>query len=538
MKKAYVNIIVLVLVLIPSLIAAVVYLSTNATPVKQETIERLDIITPIGETFTINNDADTEGFYELAMKMNDTAQKQQWGLPQQLQNAAKQNYYTFKYYTLGNTLEYKYYFSTNPESAYYENDNMVAYKISEELAEQFLNTKYANCLFDYNKPPVATINSQIVQITTADWKFKNHHGEFITSNVISGINNVIDTYGTPAISFDIEPDTLDVIVKNGDTIVYTGPYESLANKTFDPFLADVQIIAKWFDDASRVYKGTLTYDLRFNFKEPPVFYISSNTAEIGNVITLSVSGVEDPSLINITCEPELNLDFNFYKGEKYTTALIPISLDVIPSSYKLTADYNGQSKTTFTIDVTSEYVNPWTYNVDASLFGSIYNEENINEYKAFINSVFKSTQESALFEGSFNYGLHGYESAVYNMLLTITNNEVSFVNPGMYYTCNQVTEVKAVNSGKVIAVGKTALTGNIVAVDHGMGVTSLYMHLGDVSVNNGDTVTKDTVLGVSGRSGLMSKKDAASSVVRVELYVNALPVNIEYLVENGIVFTN
>jgi len=44
--------------------------------------------------------------------------------------------------------------------------------------------------------------------------------------------------------------------------------------------------------------------------------------------------------------------------------------------------------------------------------------------------------------------------------------------------------------------------GNCVVVDHGLGVQSLYAHLSSVDVKDGDRVSRDTVLGRSGMTGL------------------------------------
>lgn len=536
MKKAYLNIIVLLIVLIPSLLAVIAYFTTNATPVQLNSIDKITVIAPDSTEYTVDKATDSDGFIGLAMEMNENATKQ-IALPSQLVDS---EFYTFTYHALGGVSEYKYYFSDDIESAYYVNNNGIAYKISSENAEKFLNTKYAHCLYDYNTPPVATLNSEVMSPSNINWQFKSYKGEYASAVAKSGINNTIETYGTPSISFDIEPDNLSVTLKDGDSIIFDGHYEELTNSNISNVLADATIVATWYDDSSRAYRGEITYDLQINFKEPPVFYISSNTAVTGNILTVSVLSAEDASQINLSISPDIGIKPKFVDGEKYTNALLPISRDVIPGSYVITADYNGQSKTVFAVDVASDYKDAYDYNIDATLFDSLYNEANVSEYKTFLNSLFNSLTHEPLFEGKFISGLpaNTFESADYGTLLTIPNNGVSFENPGKYYTCTKTTDIHPVNSGKVIFAGEKALTGNVVAVDHGMGLVSLYMHLGSVNVNVGDDVTKETVIGTSGRTGLMSKKGASSSVVRVELYVNKTPVDIDPLVNNGIIFTD
>lgn len=62
------------------------------------------------------------------------------------------------------------------------------------------------------------------------------------------------------------------------------------------------------------------------------------------------------------------------------------------------------------------------------------------------------------------------------------------------------TAVYAAAPGRV-KISHSALGGNIVTVDHGGGRVTRYMHLGKVSVKDGDEVSPDTVLGGVGMTG-------------------------------------
>lgn len=62
--------------------------------------------------------------------------------------------------------------------------------------------------------------------------------------------------------------------------------------------------------------------------------------------------------------------------------------------------------------------------------------------------------------------------------------------------------VRAANDGVVVFAGWLGIYGNCVVVDHGMGVQSLYAHLSSIETKVGNAVTRDTVLGRSGMTGL------------------------------------
>ena len=62
--------------------------------------------------------------------------------------------------------------------------------------------------------------------------------------------------------------------------------------------------------------------------------------------------------------------------------------------------------------------------------------------------------------------------------------------------------VHAANSGRVLHAGWLGIYGNCVILDHGMGLQSLYAHLSSISVQVGDMVEADGLLGHTGSTGL------------------------------------
>lgn len=61
--------------------------------------------------------------------------------------------------------------------------------------------------------------------------------------------------------------------------------------------------------------------------------------------------------------------------------------------------------------------------------------------------------------------------------------------------------VRAANRGVVRIVGRFYLGGNVVYVDHGLGLTSAYLHLSRQLVAEGDTVERGQVIGRVGATG-------------------------------------
>lgn len=62
--------------------------------------------------------------------------------------------------------------------------------------------------------------------------------------------------------------------------------------------------------------------------------------------------------------------------------------------------------------------------------------------------------------------------------------------------------VPAGNNGKVVYADFLGIYGNVVVLDHGLGLQTLYAHLSSIGVQKGDMVTKGDTIGQTGTTGL------------------------------------
>ncbi len=80
--------------------------------------------------------------------------------------------------------------------------------------------------------------------------------------------------------------------------------------------------------------------------------------------------------------------------------------------------------------------------------------------------------------------------------------------------------VKAANSGRIIFTEFIGIFGNTVVIDHGFGLCSLYSHLSQISVNNGDRVKKGDEIGLTGKTGLAGGDHLHYSMIVHNVFVN------------------
>jgi len=72
---------------------------------------------------------------------------------------------------------------------------------------------------------------------------------------------------------------------------------------------------------------------------------------------------------------------------------------------------------------------------------------------------------------------------------------------GLDIAADEGTPVKATASGTVIDSGDFFFSGNMIYLDHGQGVVSLYAHLSEISVKPGDVIKQGDIIGKVGQTG-------------------------------------
>jgi hypothetical protein len=94
------------------------------------------------------------------------------------------------------------------------------------------------------------------------------------------------------------------------------------------------------------------------------------------------------------------------------------------------------------------------------------------------------------------------------------------VHLGFDLAVTQHVAVPAANDGRVVWAENLGIYGNCVVVDHGYGLQSIYGHLSEFAVKNGDAVKKGQPLGKSGSTGL-----AGGDHLHFSMQVDGVQVN-------------
>jgi len=124
----------------------------------------------------------------------------------------------------------------------------------------------------------------------------------------------------------------------------------------------------------------------------------------------------------------------------------------------------------------------------------------IDAESEFKQKIFASSAGEPLWKASFRAPVAAPATSSFGMRRTF-NGKLESIHKGMDFRARKGTPVRASNSGVVVLARPLYFEGNCVAIDHGLGLFTLSMHLSRIDVKEGQRVEKGDLLGLSGATG-------------------------------------
>jgi len=139
--------------------------------------------------------------------------------------------------------------------------------------------------------------------------------------------------------------------------------------------------------------------------------------------------------------------------------------------------------------VASQYTEP-----DAEALTRIEGEQELKK------EIFAHVTPSILWSGNFEVPVDSRTTGAFGVRRTF-NHKVQSIHQGLDFRAEVGAPVSAMNSGVVIIAREMYFEGGFVVIDHGQGLSTLYMHLSEIKVREGDSVAKRQLIGLSGGTG-------------------------------------
>ena len=126
--------------------------------------------------------------------------------------------------------------------------------------------------------------------------------------------------------------------------------------------------------------------------------------------------------------------------------------------------------------------------------------ERIERESKELNQVWASPAPEKLWQGAFTRPVPQPANSAFGSR-SVFNGEPRSQHAGADFRSPAGTPIKAPNAGRVVIAGSRYFSGDTVVIDHGQGLFSLFAHLSETSVKQGDSVKKGEVIGQVGQTG-------------------------------------
>jgi murein DD-endopeptidase MepM/ murein hydrolase activator NlpD len=206
-----------------------------------------------------------------------------------------------------------------------------------------------------------------------------------------------------------------------------------------------------------------------------------------------------------------DVSFSFDAKSKTWFALVGVSLETTPGTYAL--DLAGETLSTKVPSEKISFTRKFTVargkypkiEVKLSVEGKFTEpnpeqqkqiEEGQQVKKDYLNRVTPEREWSGQFTAPA-------EAAISDVFGTerVFNGKAQSTHFGLDFRVPSGTPVAAMNDGTVLLARPLYFEGNFVVLDHGQGLLTLYLHLSEFKVKEGDQVKRGQEIGLSGGTG-------------------------------------
>lgn len=255
-------------------------------------------------------------------------------------------------------------------------------------------------------------------------------------------------------------------------------------------------------------------------KEPSVMLYPGNPAP-GDFTMLAVGPLPGGSEVKleaglpVTASPP-------YRDGGYTYLLLGAGFHVLPGSYTLTLKIEEPCGAVGQMEKTLEISHPDFDSISFNMppgVGVGWTAQQLADDRVRVRQARLHTEAYPLWHQPFILPLEGRVSSRYGSIRIINRNPPSY-HSGIDYAVPTGTPVKATNDGVVRLAASLLAYGNIVIIDHGLDISSSYLHLDSMSVTEGERVERGQVIGTVGATGF-----ATGPHLHWEINLGLLPVN-------------
>ncbi len=240
------------------------------------------------------------------------------------------------------------------------------------------------------------------------------------------------------------------------------------------------------------YSGTILIDVK------PAINISQSTAEQGDVITVSVTGMGE--LPMPTMQQDISYAY-FSKLNNSYVAHIGVAHDTTPGNYSISVQC-GDLSAQETVTVLTREFERQDLTISTTTVANTSSDADIAAYNEVMYSLFNTASEEIYWQGLFIHPCDVIEKNTEYGIFRYTNGSTYATrHVGIDYDADLGDNIYAPNNGEVVYADFLEATGFTIAIEHGAGLKSYYYHLDSLNCEKGDIVSTGDIIGYVGTTG-------------------------------------
>lgn len=422
---------------------------------------------------------------------------------------------------------YYFYFAKDSRNCYYTSPEGVTFEVNDhENTIRFLNSSSAFELYESAETPtLTTAVTDEVAPTSVSWYYRTQNGNFTALLPQTSPDNT-RTYPIAAndmvFYFSKEPDSHEVVIKNGNEVLYRGSVTDISLPSFDgedDFL-DLEISATYDQKEENNFYGTLTYHFRMEVVEAAKFTPTATKMSLGGHFVVRCDNVSNVDKLRVSVTPLGATPTAFQKDGSVYIAIPANELGVrtLQITYgTITQDFHLE--TTAASGTHHESENELFSTLLTTTLPNLIAKKGANISEALI------TDTTMIPRGVFA----AYEAErIYRFGDTLTVGGKDLSNTPLGFDLYRIEgAVTALSAGTVREVGTHEQLGNYVIVDHGCGLYTWYAGLSEIRVHTGEILRRGDTIGLAGTT----LHEESSALVMATL--GKALISTEHLATNG-----
>ena len=236
---------------------------------------------------------------------------------------------------------------------------------------------------------------------------------------------------------------------------------------------------------------------------PVNIVLSKRIIKQGDLLKITLYHTSKPSQISL--DQVMYPNFKWYESGDLLLGYLPTNYSTTPGTYTLKfTDAITGTVSEKEIQVSSRDFRIQRFTVDTSVKESTQSDEGYAEYRQYFNPSRETSSPVKYYTESFILPTKGKLTTEFGESRYVNGVLTNYRHAGIDIAAPSSTDVLATNSGKVVLSMSMILTGNSIVIDHGEGLFSVYFHLDQRFVTEGDMVTRGQRIGTVGSTGFSS----------------------------------